>query len=104
VFLHAVKPGPASRSYGLAVAQLAGIPREVLIEARRTLATLEADQSAMGTGASLDVSAQRDLDLVDPVVDPLADAVLSALRNIDPDTLTPRDALARVYDLKKMLR
>jgi hypothetical protein len=44
------------------------------------------------------------LDLVDPVVDPLADAVLSALRNIDPDTLTPRDALARVYDLKKMLR
>jgi DNA mismatch repair protein MutS len=104
VFLHAVKPGPASRSYGLAVAQLAGVPREVLIEARRTLATLEAAQGAMGRGTSLDVSAQRRLDLADPVADPVADAVLSALRNIDPDTLSPRDALGKVYDLKKLLR
>jgi DNA mismatch repair protein MutS len=112
VFLHAVRPGPASRSYGLAVAQLAGVPREVLIEARRTLATLETAQGAAGTGASLGVAAQGRLDLAapiadpvaDPVADPIADAVLSALRNIDPDTLSPRDALAKVYDLKKLLR
>jgi DNA mismatch repair ATPase MutS len=80
----------------------------VLIEARRTLATLEAAQGAMGRGTSLDVSAQRRLDLADPVADlvadPVADAVLSALRNIDPDTLSPRDALGKVYDLKKLLR
>ena len=112
VFLHAVKPGPASRSYGLAVAQLAGVPREVLIEARRTLATLETAQGAAGSGASLGVAAQGRLDLAapiaapiaDPVADPVADAVLSALRNIDPDTLSPRDALGKVYDLKKLLR
>jgi DNA mismatch repair protein MutS len=108
VFLHAVRPGPASRSYGLAVAQLAGVPREVLIEARRTLATLETAQGAVGAGASLGVAAQGRLDLAapiaDPVADPVADAVLSALRNIDPDTLSPRDALAKVYDLKKLLR
>ena len=108
VFLHAVKPGPASRSYGLAVAQLAGVPREVLIEARRTLATLETAQGAAGTGASLGVAAQGRLDLAAPVAapvaDPVADAVLSALRNIDPDTLSPRDALGKVYDLKKLLR
>ena len=104
VFLHAVRPGPASRSYGLAVAQLAGVPREVLIEARRTLATLETAQGAAGTGASLGVAAQGRLDLAAPIADPVADAVLSALRNIDPDTLSPRDALAKVYDLKKLLR
>jgi DNA mismatch repair protein MutS len=80
----------------------------VLIEARRTLATLETAQGAAGTGASLGVAAQGRLDLAAPVAapvaDPVADAVLSALRNIDPDTLSPRDALGKVYDLKKLLR
>jgi DNA mismatch repair protein MutS len=102
VFLHAVKPGPASRSYGLAVAQLAGVPREVLIEARRTLATLEAAQVA--TQGAAPVATQVATPVAAPVADPVADAVLSALRNIDPDTLSPRDALGKVYDLKKLLR
>ena len=118
VFLHAVKPGPASRSYGLAVAKLAGIPREVLAEARRTLASLEAAQAAAASGTASGGTAgagQGRLDLGTAAAEPgptdaalvaLAEAevVLSALRNIDPDTLSPRDALGKVYDLKKLLR
>ena len=125
VFLHAVKPGPASRSYGLAVAKLAGIPREVLTEARRALAQLEAAQAAAAgsaTGAAgadqgrLDLGAPGggsdpagSLDPAHPAdtpiaTDPHTEAILSALRNIDPDTLSPREALGKVYDLKKLLR
>lgn len=120
VFLHAVKPGPASRSYGLAVAKLAGVPREVLAEARRTLTSLEAAQAAAAAGgppvgaAGVGSTGQGRLDLlgadipIAPDADSTgsadADAVLSALRNIDPDTLSPREALGKVYDLKKLLR
>jgi DNA mismatch repair protein MutS len=113
VFLHAVKPGAASRSYGLAVAKLAGIPREVLAEARRALTALEAAQVAgpVGTAGAAGTDQGR-LDLGVPGAEvpavgsdaPDADAILSALRNIDPDTLSPREALGKVYDLKKLLR
>ncbi len=109
VFLHALKPGPANRSYGLAVAKLAGLPREVLAEARKVLTGLEAAQ-ANGRGGG----PQGTLDLAAPVApttdaassapDPQTAAVLAALRDLDPDTLSPRDALGKVYDLKKLLR
>jgi DNA mismatch repair protein MutS len=109
VFLHALKPGPANRSYGLAVAKLAGLPREVLAEARKVLAGLEAAQ-ANGRGGG----PQGTLDLAAPIApttdaapsapDPQTAAVLAALRDLDPDTLSPRDALGKVYDLKKLLR
>ncbi|MGN6701751.1 MAG: DNA mismatch repair protein MutS, partial [Burkholderiaceae bacterium] len=110
VFLHAVRPGPASQSYGLQVAQLAGVPAGVIRAARRHLATLEAQ--------SLAVTPQRDLfaSLDEPddgenanapavsLAEPTQESPLSAaLAEIDPDALTPREALDLVYRLTKML-
>ncbi len=91
VFLHAVKPGPASQSYGLAVAALAGVPRHVIGEARAKLRELE-DGSV---GKAAPVAAQMDM-FVRP--DPLREA----LDRVDPDQLTPRDALAALYELKRL--
>ncbi len=109
VFLHAVKPGPANRSYGLAVAQLAGIPREVIGEARRYLARLESQAARNVT----DAGPQQALAL-EPAgaapeeaphrapPDAAAEALRAALATIDPDALTPRDALQRLYELKAL--
>jgi DNA mismatch repair protein MutS len=122
VFMHAVKPGPANKSYGLAVAKLAGLPREVLTDARRHLVALEERAARTGTeaeaggqgalalhpadeGAGSDRSATDDVTsggLSPSVGDASVAAVLEALRAVDPDTLTPREALERLYDLKKL--
>lgn len=121
VFLHAVKPGPASRSYGLAVAKLAGIPREVLNDAKRYLAVLEAQAARGGDGengqSTLDFSAAPVSESPSPTMDPTATpamipassaaaeliALAQALEAIDPDALSPREALERLYALKKLL-
>ncbi len=89
VFLHAVNPGPASRSYGVQVARLAGIPASVLAEARAKLETLEA---GLGTGAN---GAQGDL-----FVAPPTHPVIERLAAIEPDSLSPREAMALLYALK----
>jgi DNA mismatch repair protein MutS len=121
--MHAVKPGPANKSYGLAVAKLAGLPREVLADARRHLIALEERAARTGSeveaggqgalalqpadeGAGSDRSATNDArsgGLGPSVGDDSVAAVLEALRAVDPDTLTPREALDRLYDLKKRL-
>jgi DNA mismatch repair protein MutS len=113
VFLHSVKPGPASRSYGLQVAQLAGVPREVIASARRYLEKLEADGSASeGRGQSpggtvpaseegpSPLNPQSRLDLA-PGAQP--GAALELLAATDPDLLTPREALQLLYGLKAKL-
>ncbi len=95
VFLHEIQPGPASRSYGIQVARLAGIPAAVLHHARHTLAALETQQS--------EARAQVDLFAPPPAAQAAApSAVEAALGSIDPDTLSPRDALDALYRLKKM--
>ena len=106
VFLHAVKPGPANRSYGLAVAQLAGVPGEVIHKARAYLAELEAEQDAQRRGAR-----QTELPLFAPAPgappaaepDPIAERIRLELADLDPDRLTPRAALDAIYRLRKML-
>ena len=110
VFLHAIEPGPASRSYGVQVARLAGMPSAVLRQARQTLDTLEAQQHA--GEAQIDLFAPppepEPAPLAPPPAvapaptDPLADEVLQALRALDPDTLTPRAALDALYRLKTL--
>ena len=94
VFLHAVKPGPASRSYGLQVAQKAGVPREVIQSARAYLEKLERQHQHPMKGP------QSALPLAAP--ERGAEA-LSQLRAIDPDRLTPREALQALYDLRALL-
>ncbi|MGI9221446.1 MAG: DNA mismatch repair protein MutS [Woeseiaceae bacterium] len=93
VFLHAVKAGPANQSYGLQVAALAGVPKQVIKRARSYLATLESMQH---TGQdhpqgqlALSSSAPQE-----------ADPVREILDEVDPDSLTPREALELLYRLK----
>ncbi|WP_371925340.1 DNA mismatch repair protein MutS [Cupriavidus sp. WGtm5] len=118
VFLHAVQDGPASQSYGLQVAQLAGVPQPVIRAARKHLAWLE-QQSADATPTP-----QLDLFAAPPTPDedeawhdgdagtaaatlraalaPEQAAVIDALADLDPDTLTPRAALEALYRLKAL--
>ena len=100
VFMHAVKPGPANRSFGLQVAALAGLPKPVLAEARRTLAALERGMPGARPvpTASADTSPQLGLFAPSP-----PSAVEHALEAIDPDALSPRDALEALYRLKAVL-
>jgi DNA mismatch repair protein MutS len=99
VFLHAVRPGPASRSYGLQVARLAGVPREVIAAARRYLAALERREHELkppGPQAEFGFSAPA------AATAPPAGRVASELAALDPDTLTPREALEALYRLKRL--
>jgi DNA mismatch repair protein MutS len=107
VFLHAIEPGPASRSYGVQVARLAGMPPAVLRQARQTLEQLEAQKHAHETQIDLfatppEPEPEPTPAIVAPPPDPLAAEVLQALRALDPDTLTPRSALDALYQLRAL--
>ena len=107
VFLHAVQPGPASRSYGLAVAQLAGVPREVIADARRYLTALEAQaarHAAAAAGPQGELAFDPPVVPGEDVVDERAARVQARLLGLDPDGLTPRDALALLYELRQLYR
>jgi len=99
VFLHSVKEGPANQSYGLQVAQLAGVPKVVIEQARKKLHQLELEARQMPQeGQTLS------LDLAFPVeTDETATTVKHALEAIEPDDLTPRQALDALYHLRKLL-
>ena len=93
VFLHAVKSGPANQSYGLQVAALAGVPRPVIRRAKSYLTTLETHQQLDHPQTQLPFTSA-----VEPETDELSDAI----DDIEPDTMTPRDALDAIYALKKI--
>ncbi|CRL44248.1 DNA mismatch repair protein MutS [Sodalis glossinidius str. 'morsitans'] len=97
-FMHSVQEGAASKSYGLSVAALAGVPREVIKRARQKLRELE----TLSTGAAAGSVDGSQLSLLQPEEQPVAPAV-EALENLDPDSLSPRQALEWLYRLKKML-
>ena len=95
VFLHEIEAGPASRSYGVQVARLAGMPDRIVRQARATLEALEA-QSRAG---------QPQVDLFTAPAEAsgaTSSAVEEALKGIEPDTLTPREALDALYRLKAL--
>jgi DNA mismatch repair protein MutS len=104
VFLHAVREGPANRSYGLAVAKLAGVPGPVIAAARRYLAQLEAQRDAVAAPspqASLPFGAPPSpAPAMAPSSSPAPDALREKLDGIDPDSLSPREAHALIYVLK----
>jgi DNA mismatch repair protein MutS len=100
VFMHAVKEGPANRSFGLQVAALAGLPKSVIADAKQTLAALERGESPSASGPPGGASPQSDLFARAP--DPKAERLTAALREIDPDSLTPREALDALYRLKSL--
>jgi DNA mismatch repair protein MutS len=95
VFLHQIEAGPASRSYGVQVARLAGMPASLVRQARHTLEALETMQRSG--------DAQVDLFAAAPAAaPPPASALDHALAAIDPDSLTPREALDALYRLKNL--
>ncbi|WP_083965512.1 DNA mismatch repair protein MutS [Dokdonella koreensis] len=99
VFMHAVKEGPANRSFGLQVAALAGLPKAVIADARRVLLGLEAG----GHPAPAAIPAQAAASQLGLFAPPLPSPIEETLRAVDADELTPRAALDLVYRLRKML-
>jgi DNA mismatch repair protein MutS len=96
VFLHAVEEGPASQSYGLQVAGLAGVPKPVVRQARKYLQMLEEQSITRGTQEDLFLRAKPQEP--EPANDPLRDE----LAKTNPDELSPREALELLYRLKKL--
>ena len=94
VFPHRVNPGPASRSYGLHVAALAGVPAHVLARARKVLERLERE--------GRDPEPRRDAAQLALFADAGPDALRQRLAATEPDSLTPREALAILYELKRL--
>jgi DNA mismatch repair protein MutS len=95
VFLHEIQPGPASRSYGIQVARLAGMPAAVVNHARHALTALEAQQTLSRE--------QVDLFAAPPTAEAHApSAVESAVAALNPDALSPREALDALYQLKQL--
>jgi DNA mismatch repair protein MutS len=100
VFLHAVEEGPANRSYGLQVAKLAGVPAETVRQARAYLTRLDKfsarsqDQHDLFAPAGPGTSASAD---------PRAQALIDHVAALDPDALSPRDAHAALYAIRKLL-
>lgn len=102
VFLHEVHDGPASRSYGIQVAQRAGVPAAVIRHATRELDKLEAQIApSPQLGLFSDHTSPATSNLVDD--DNPNQAVIDALTDLDPDTMSPREALEALYQLKKQL-
>ncbi len=91
-FLHTVKEGPASRSYGLQVAQLAGVPKSVIKEAKHKLQQLEVQNAT-----------QSSLPLPELQVETAKHPAINQLEKINPNELTPKQALEQLYQLKAIL-
>ena len=96
VFLHSVEEGPASQSYGLQVAQLAGIPKSVVAAARRKLVQLEQQNLVSGPQADMFAQPARE-------AEPLSHPAISELETLEPDELTPKQALEMLYRLKGLV-
>ncbi|WP_444924521.1 DNA mismatch repair protein MutS [Microbulbifer sp. DLAB2-AF] len=123
VFLHRIQEGPASKSYGLQVAKLAGIPADVLTEARTRLAALEAGAQSVDVPVVTPESTQAPEQATETTIAPVLSAptqadspqqvdlfgspshpAVDALEELDPDDLTPRQALEALYALRKLLK
>jgi len=102
VFLHDVKDGPASRSYGIAVAKLAGIPARIIHRASAILHRLE--ERAVEQGPQLDLFSGKELSELEApqasLRDEASEAFLHALTELPVDTLSPREALNLLYELQ----
>jgi DNA mismatch repair protein MutS len=101
VFLHEVAPGAADRSYGIQVAKLAGLPSAVIERAKLVLAKLEAEERAAPRGfEDLPLFAAAPRPAPASAADPALAAVIAALAALNPDEMSPREALEALYGLK----
>jgi DNA mismatch repair protein MutS len=97
-FMHAVQEGAASKSYGLQVAALAGVPPQVIKAAKHKLHQLENRDNV----ASEQVPSQVSMNLLAPMPEP--SPAMDKLAQINPDDLTPKQALDLLYELKRLAR
>ncbi|CAI8347989.1 MAG: DNA mismatch repair protein MutS [Halieaceae bacterium] len=95
IFMHHIQEGPANRSFGLEVAKLAGVPSGVLLHARQKLSELEGQQLTLPVDRTGQVDLFSTPELNSPAIDVLA--------TIDPDQMTPKEALDALYTLKSLL-
>lgn len=96
VFLHTVESGPANKSYGLQVAKLAGLPKEVIVRAHKMLNHLEQKQSSIGSSShssTVEVKTQSDT----------LNKLINIINALDVDNLTPKAALQELYELKNKI-
>ncbi|WP_416757196.1 DNA mismatch repair protein MutS [Roseateles sp. So40a] len=103
VFMHEIQPGPASRSYGVQVARLAGMPAQVVRQARASLEALEARATEGDTQIDLFAPPPEPAPGELAMAAPDTAELLDALRDLDPDALSPREAHAALYQLKSLL-
>jgi len=96
VFLHSVNEGAASQSYGLQVAALAGVPNSVIRSAKKQLVKLEQNSAAQNPQGDLFAAAPE-------TPEPEEHPLLLALRDLQPDEMSPKEALERIYQLKKLM-
>ena len=96
VFLHSVNEGAASQSYGLQVAALAGVPNDVIRAAKKQLLKLEQNSAAQNPQGDL-------FDKKPEMPEPEEHPVLKTLREVQPDELSPKEALEKLYQLKKLV-
>ena len=96
MFLHNVQEGPASQSYGIQVAKLAGVPDAVIADAQRELQTLE-NSVRLSAG---ETSAPQQTELFEALA---PNALIKALKDICPDDLSPKAALEAIYALKSLV-
>jgi len=100
LFLRKLIPGGASRSYGIEVARLAGLPESLLDRAREVLKGLEKIEGAALAGIASPRPPTPQMNLFAPVQDP----VLEELKNVEPDTMSPLEALNFLFELKKKIK
>ncbi|MBR2615775.1 MAG: DNA mismatch repair protein MutS [Clostridia bacterium] len=93
IFLRKILPGSADESYGIEVASLAGIPAEVIRRAKETLKELEKSRPAKAKEESV----EEEL----PILTPIKDSIIATLKDINVDTLTPIEALGKLYELSR---
>lgn len=97
IFLHQIEAGPANKSYGIAVAKLAGVPSKVIKEAQKNLLALEEKTKAHEAQINL-------FDITEDFIEETQESeALLRLQQINPDELSPREALSVLYELKKCL-
>jgi DNA mismatch repair protein MutS len=111
VFLHEVGPGSADRSYGIHVAQLAGLPKAVIKRAEQVLKTLEKGQQGSGVAKLADdlplfaaamAQVEKEEKASAPALSEPQKALLGAVQDMDPDNMSPRDALDALYRLRDL--
>lgn len=103
IFLHSIVPGGAPDSYGIAVAALAGIPKEVLTSAKEHLAVLESGEKAVKPKRQPDPNQLSFLSIpATPTKNPNEEEILRHIRDLDPDRMSPREAQDFLYTLKDL--